>query len=93
MIYTIKAKHKKRKIDNILDSCYNAIVDECDVHTSPMDIMAKIYRFYLDNGIRLPNRMQMETMVSTYHGRFNDVAHDDEKKSDMDMIIMLYCSK
>lgn len=84
------SRSKKRKFDNILDTCYEEIFEKVDHNSSRLDVGCAILQWHLDNGKRIPTSFNMESMVGTYRLRLNEVAPVDERKSISDMWLSLY---
>ena len=81
---------KKRKIENVLDTCYQDIVDDIDARTGNSNLGARILEWYYDEGKRIPSRFAMETMMGTIRLRLNALAPEGRKKTYAEMFNELY---
>ena len=81
---------KKRKIENVLDTCYEDIAEELDHNSFADQIGARILQWYYDEGKRIPTRFAMETMIGTFRLRLNELAPEQEQKSFYQMYYELY---
>lgn len=62
----VEQKKKRRRIDNALDVCYEAIKEEMNGSQSSTVIIAAIIKWYDEMDLRLPSVGQMSTMARTY---------------------------
>lgn len=83
---------RKRKAATIMDEIWGDLREDIGFSTDGTLIAAKILRWYLSKGLRVPNEFSMKTMTMTFVCRVNDSMSGCDKLSDVELIRRLYPS-